>query len=84
MPWGDRNFAVDPSCASRSSIFCIPREPRRRTLPQGLENYIGERTAVNSKAMLRPSLYRLGMLVRDPEIEMDFLVSGTTLELQGR
>lgn len=34
--------------------------------------------------MLRPSLYRLGMLVRDPEIEMDFLVSGTTLELQGR
>lgn len=78
MPWGDRNFEVGPSCASHSSIFCIPREPRRRTLPQGLENYIGERT---SKVMLGPSLYRVGMLVRDPEMEMDFLISLTTLEL---
>lgn len=82
MPWGHRNVE-DILWASHSPIFYILQDS-----PEDAPFITPEITMVkvlpsSSKVMVRAFLYRLRMLVRETEMEMDFLISMTMLGFQG-
>ena len=80
---GYTNVEVELPQASHSSIFYVPQEnPGYTFFTKLLRIMLVKVLSSSSKVMVGPILYRPRILVRDPEVEINFLISVTALGLQ--
>lgn len=63
--------------------LCTPGEPRRHSLRQPLENYVGDSTAIIFERNGRACSLQAEDAVGEPEMEMGLLIPVTMLEPQG-
>ena len=78
--WG----GITTGILSCSSIFYVPQEnPGYTFFTKLLRIMLVKILSSSSKVMVGPMLYRPRILLRDPEVEISFLISMTALGLQG-